>query len=80
MVELKEKLWSSLYSIVKMGGIGKGKHFWVYVPTGEKINCETVGCNSELWGKAKHDKEVYTKGGSIPFVDCRFGHYLGCRL
>ena len=61
MAELKEKLWSSLYSIVKMGGIGKGKHFWVYVPTGEKINCETVGCNSELWGKAKHDKEVYTR-------------------
>ena len=61
MAESKEKLWSSLYKIVKMGGNGTGKHFWVFVPTGERVNFDTFGCNSELWGKAKHDKEVYTK-------------------
>ena len=43
-----------------MGDNGKGKRFWVFVPTGERIYI-TFGCNEELWGKAKHDKELYAK-------------------
>ena len=31
------------------------------MPTGERVYVETFGCNSVLWGKAKHFKEVYTR-------------------
>ena len=52
MANSKEKLWLSINSIGRIGGNGKGKLFWVFVPTGEKV----VGCNAELLGKAKHGK------------------------
>ena len=60
MAESQEKLRLILYETVKMGDNGKGKRFWVFVPTGERIYI-TFGCNVELWGKAKHDKELYAK-------------------
>jgi hypothetical protein len=68
MAEASEKLWLSLYNIVKKGFDWKRiKHFWVFVPTGERITFG-VSSNTELWGKVKHDKEVYEKnhdGGRI---------------
>ena len=61
MAEASEKLWLSLYNIVKKGFDWKRiKHFWVFVPTGERITFG-VSSNTELWGKVKHDKEVYEK-------------------
>ena len=62
MEEASEKLWLSLYNIVKQGFDRKRtKHFWVFVPTGERITFRFSSSTAELWGKVKHDKEVYEK-------------------
>ena len=57
-----KKLWSSLYSIVTKGfDWTRNNYFWVLVPTGERINFGIGNNITELWGKVKHDKEVYFK-------------------
>ena len=66
MEEVQEQLWQSLYNIVKMGGVGRGgngrwEQVWVFVPTGERVNIDDHGFNSVLWGKVKHNAEVYAK-------------------
>ena len=62
MEEASEKLWLSLYNIVKQGFDRKRtKHFWVFVPTGERITFRFSSSTAELRGKVKHDKEVYEK-------------------
>ena len=61
MEEVQEQLWLSLYNIVKMGGNGRRKQVWVFVPTGERVNIDEHGFNSVLWGKVKHNAEVYAK-------------------
>ena len=63
------------------------KHFWVFVPTGERINF-SFGSSFELWGKVKHDKEVYEtivmeaglEGETVSDLDLRALNILETRL
>lgn len=88
MAEASNQLWLSLYKIVRMGLDRKRrKHFWVFVPTGERINF-SFGSSFELWGKVKHDKEVYEtivmeaglEGETVSDLDLRALNILETRL
>ena len=50
-----DRLKLSIKSIVKKRRV-KGKTLLVFEPTGESVRSIT-----ELWGKIKHDKELYDK-------------------